>query len=238
MRKLKSIFKSGKKTLKIFESAKKFRGEVYENERLYKVADFFGKNMDEDNVKEYFGFNQSYKVPFERRNGKIVLFPVNKQKRIIWTNDNYDEWKECMIAEMSEGETEEDFDYERYSEDCSIYIDDERANLNVNVDGYIVAFANLGLWNGRFNGGKVIGTNVKDILSSDCDYCTWYCDPFNVKMDGSHHDGENHILYRVAENRVQAERLVEKIAYHGMTEEQFRHATKSLRPYVANVYGW
>jgi hypothetical protein len=42
----------------------------------------------------------------------------------------------------------------------------------------------------------------------------------------------------VAESKEQAERLVNKIAYNGMTEEEFRRATKSLRPYVAEVYGW
>jgi hypothetical protein len=42
----------------------------------------------------------------------------------------------------------------------------------------------------------------------------------------------------VAKDRDTAERLVEKIAYEGMTEQQFMKATKSLRPYVAEVYGW
>ena len=38
---------------------------------------------------------------------------MNKKKRIIWSNNNYDEWLKCMIADMEEGESEEDFDYER-----------------------------------------------------------------------------------------------------------------------------
>jgi hypothetical protein len=46
------------------------------------------------------------------------------------------------------------------------------------------------------------------------------------------------MLYRVAKSKEDAERLVNAIAYGGMTEEQFRKATRSLRPYVANVYGW
>ena len=163
---------------------------------------------------------------------------MDKKERIIWTNNNYDEWLKCMIADMEEGETEEDFDYDRYYEDCSLFLDDERTNLNIEVDGYIVAFASLGIWSGRVNGAKLIGTNVKDILYSDCNYVTWFCDPYNVKCESIHHDGTNHILYRVAKDKKTAERRVDKIAYHGMTEEGFRRASKSLRPYVAQTYGW
>jgi hypothetical protein len=143
-----------------------------------------------------------------------------------------------MIADMEEGESEEDFDYDRYHEDCSLFLDNERCNLDVEVDGYIVCFASLGLWNGRVNGAKLIGTNVKDILYSGCDLITWYCDVHNVRCDASHHDGTNHYLYRVADTKEKAERLINKIAFDDMSEEEFRRATKSLRPYVAKVYGW
>jgi len=160
---------------------------------------------------------------------------IDKNRRIIWTNQDFDEWKECMLAD---GEDEDTLTYERYDEDCEINLGDERANLNVDVDGVIVAIASLGLWNGRVHGAKVIGTNVRDILYDNCDYLTWYCDRYNVRCDATHHDGINHYLYRVAKDRETAERLVDKIAYEGMSEEQFRKATKPLRPYVSKVYGW
>lgn len=163
---------------------------------------------------------------------------MDKNKRIIWTNDNYDEWLKSMLSDMEEGETEDDFDYERYAEDCSFWLDDERANLNEEVEGCIIAFAELGLWDGKHNGAKIVGTNVKQILNSQCDYVTWFCDRYNVRCEASHHDGTNHILYRVAKNREAAERLANRIAYEGMTEEEFRKATRSLRPYIAKVYGF
>lgn len=236
MRKLQSILKSADRTLKVWESKGKLRGEVWVNGALVTFADFFEKDGDvqEQRVREYFNFNNFYRVPFERKNGKIVLYPVNKQKRIIWTNNDYEEWCDAMKDEI----TDEEITPEYYAFCCDINLDDERTNLDVEVDGYIVAFASLGLWNGRVNGGKVIGTNVKDILSSSDDYVTWYCDPYNVRCDTIHHDGNNHILYRVANDRSHADKLVELVAYHGMTEEQFRRTTKSLRPYVAKVYGW
>lgn len=237
MRKLKSIFKEGNRTLKVWESKNKLRGEIHVNGKCVMSADFFDGDGDanEYRIREYFGFtNKSYRVYFEIKNGRVVLNPVNKMRRVIWTNDDYSEWAEAMADEI----TEEEITPELYYNDCENLLYDERANLNIEVDGYIVAFANLGLWNGNVNGAKVVGTNVSDILSSSCDYCTWYCDPYNVKFEGSHHDGKNTAIYRVAKSKEQAEELVEKIAYHGMTEKQFRRATKSLRPYIAEVYGW
>lgn len=241
MRRLQHIYKKIDYTLKIWESENKLRGEVFSNKTNERVsfADFFylDGDMDEFRVREYFGFTSNfYEVPFERKNGKIIFFPkVNIHRRVIWTNDDYDEWKKAMLED---GEKEETLTYERYGDDCEIYLEDERANLDVEVNGYIVAFANTGTWRGRIHGGGIIGTNVKDILSSSCDYCTWYCDLHNVRFEGSHHDGTNYYLYRVAETKEEAEKLAHKIAYEDMDEEQFRKRTKSLRPYVAKVYGW
>ena len=238
MRKLVAILKDATRTLKIFESKNKLRGEVYKDGALVMSADFYVKDNDatEQRVREYFNFKNYYRVPFERKNGKIILYPINKQRRIIWSNDDYSDWEKA--ARNSGDYSDEEINYETYYDECSIYLDDERCNLDVEVDGYIVAFANLGLWNGRVNGAKIIGTNVKDILYSNCDYITWYCDVHNVRSKQIHHDGTNYILYRVAENKEQAENLVNEIAYGNMTEERFRKRTKSLRPYVENVYGW
>lgn len=235
MKKLIAIYRrlSDGTELRVYETPNKIKGEVKTLlGEFVSAADF----EDKDKVNEYFNFTirNSYKVPFERRNGKIVLYPINKQKRVIWSNEEYEEWCDAM----KEGITDEEITPEYYYYCCNEEIIDERINLHKDVDGYIVAFASLGLWNGRVDGAKLVGTTVSDILYSDCDYVTWYCDPYNVRCSAAHHDGRNYILYRVANSKEQAERLVNKIAYEGMTEEQFRRATKSLRPYVAKVYGW
>lgn len=237
MRKLIAIYRRliDGTELRVYEMPNKLKGEVKTLLGQYvSSAEFDDK--DKDKVNEYFNFTirNSYKVPFERRNGKIVLYPINKQKRVIWSNEEYEEWCDAM----KEGITDEEITPEYYYYCCNEEIIDERINLHKDVDGYIVAFASLGLWNGRADGAKLVGTTVSDILYSDCDYVTWYCDPYNVRCSAAHHDGRNYILYRVAESKEQAERLVNKIAYEGMTEEQFRRATKSLRPYVAKVYGF
>ena len=242
MRKLIAIFRKcspDTSELRIYECKHKLVGELRNsaNSEIISFADFLEADRDntEYRVREYFGFyNQYYKVPFERKNGKINLFPINKQKRIIWTDNGYAEWCDAMKDEI----TEEEITPEYYSFCCETNLSDERCNLDVDVDGYIVAFANLGLWNGRRQGAKIVGDNVKDIFSTFNDYDTFYCDPFNVKQESIHHDGTNYILYRVARDKAQAERLVNAIAYKDMSEESFRRATKSLRPYVAKVFGW
>ena len=236
MRKLQAIYRKANEEARIFVSNTTFTCEVRNintKELTAKIVVSSDVDCEEKDLLPK-DFGNYYKVPFERKNGKIVLYPVNKQKRVIWSNNDYDEWAEAMADEI----TDEEITPEYYYDCCSNYLDDERVNLNVEVDGYIVAFASLGLWNGRKQGAKLIGTNVKDILYTNDDYATWFCDPYNVKCETIHHDGRNYILYRVADSKEKAERLVNKIAYGDMSEEQFRRATSSLRPYVAQVYGW
>ena len=161
---------------------------------------------------------------------------INKNHRVIWTNHNYFDWVKYMLE--YEGEKEEDLTWKRYYGEAEIHLQDERMNLNVSVDGVIVAYCDLGLWDGRHKGSGIIGSNVKDILQSKCDYLDWYCDRYNVRCKGIHHDGTNYYLYRVAKNEETARRLMHKIVDEEMTEKEFMRATKSLRPYVAQVYGW
>lgn len=245
MRKLLSIYRNGKEELRFYQCPNKLSAVItsldgkqylngYDSKR--KDVDTFIKLGGEKQIIDFLGFSGYYKVPFERKNGKIVLYPVNKQRRVIWSNNDYDEWCEAMQGEI----TEDEINPETYYGECEMSLDAERANLNKETCGYIVAFADLGLWNGRVNGAKLVGENVSDILSSlnSCDYGTFYCDPYNVRFEGVHHDGTNRVLYRIAKNKEYAEWLVNEIAYHGMDEGRFRKLTLSLRPDVAATYGW
>jgi hypothetical protein len=120
------------------------------------------------------------------------------------------------------------------------YIFDERANLNKIVDGRILVIADLGLWNGRRGGYKIIESrNIKDILYSDCDLVEWYGDGHNIKCTAVHHDGRNHYLYRVIREDRNIDNLLDAI-YNGeeITSSKLNYYTKSLYKNVANVYGW
>lgn len=169
---------------------------------------------------------------------------IDKQHRVIFNSrDIYDEevfndirdgLAECN--ELDKDDVPDSWVYDTFN----AYLDDEKCNLNIETDGVIVAFADLGFWNGRCNGAKIIGENVNNIFDSfyGGDDCDWYCDQYNAHCAASHHDGTHFLTFRLAKDMEQAKRLVEKIAYEGMTEKQFRKATRSIRPFIAKVYGW
>ena len=73
------------------------------------------------------------------------------------------------------------------------YLDDERANLTVQLSQPILVVGDLGLWNGRRMGYKEIPSgNIRDCLYSDTDYSTWYVDRLgDLRCDAIHHDGTN-----------------------------------------------
>jgi hypothetical protein len=257
MRKLLSRYRLGDKLLKIYEvkgngsprqriKSPHLRGFLYE----YKWDTSVSPNkvslveVNSVNCLVPSGDAQAViKVHFGMGAARLVTSDnyIDINHRVIWTNNDYDEWERCMKIDYPDGVDEdgnEVINYETYCEDCETNLYDERANLNVPVDGVIVAFADLGLWDGHHNGAKTFGSNVKNILYSSNDYQDWYCDRYNVRCTDIHHDGTNTYLYRVARDKRQAQELVNRIAYEGMTEQEFMNATKSLRPYVAKVYGW
>lgn len=128
--------------------------------------------------------------------------------------------------------------HEEWAEEVYRWLDDERSNLNKEVDGIIVVFGNLGLWNGRRQGYQILGSTIADILKSQCDDAEWYGDGYNIRGRMGHHDGTNYTLYRIAKDRDEAERIADKIYNREIDEEGFRRRTRSLYPYVAAVYGW
>ena len=156
------------------------------------------------------------------------------QERIIWSNFDYDEWLESVKDELPKEEINE----RRFNEDCDIWLGDERMNLDVKIDGVIVGFAILGLWDGKHQGCKIFDNNIKDILKSRDDFVKWYCDRYNVRGKGTHHDGTNLYLYRIAKNEKAARKLERLIIDEKINEETFMRRTKSLRPFVAKIYGW
>lgn len=236
--KLINRYRKGDKLLKVYENnlknGKCYRGVLYAYEYssgdmvpvMRESKNFFGEEMTEANVLKHYDMFGATIVDTDRY--------IDPKHRSIWRNDNYSSWKE-YIEKYEEGY---DSSYEQYARDMEDALDCERVNLNVSVKGCIVAFADLGLWDGRHLGGKVIGDKVKSILYSDCDYLDWYCDRYDVRCKAVHHDGTNHILYRVAKDLDDANRLVNLIADGKMDEDAFKKATRSLRPYVVKVYGF
>ena len=161
-------------------------------------------------------------------------------KRTIWQNINLkiEDWKDFL----EEYHPDVDDEYEQMDlirEMNSEYLWDERANLNKKIDGRILVLGDIGRWNGRFNGYKILDDNISSILETDCDYCEWYSDGYNIKFKGHHHDGINYAEYRVIREDRNIENLLDDI-YNGkeISRKKLNYYTKSLHSYVAKVYGW
>lgn len=151
----------------------------------------------------------------------------------LFDEDAYNEWKK-EAEEYGDFYNEGDWYDEVWS-----WLDDERANLNKELDGVVVGYANLGLWDGNHIGAKILGHNVNSFLNPiHSDYPEFYSDGYNIRSTLPHHDGVNTVLYRIAKDRETAEKLVERIAYDRISEKQFCRVTKSLNPYVSEIYGW
>lgn len=169
------------------------------------------------------------------------------KKRIIWSNRDidFDDWKECLIEYQKENNYDDpenvtDTDVWNFIyESLENQLDDERWNLDVETSGRILVIADLGLWNGRKHGYKILYRNVSRILSDDSEYVEWYGDGHNIKAIASHHDGTNYYEYRVIRENRNIQNLLDAI-YNGeeITRKKLNYYTKSLYPYVAKVYGW
>ena len=159
----------------------------------------------------------------------------------IWNSEwLFDEKLRNAIKEDCKEDYQEDFDItdDYIDEIIYSYLEDEIMNLDVRVNGIILAYADLGLWNGRVKGIKDFGNKISNILVTNGDYVHWYVDRYNVHATINHHDGTNYILYRVVKDKETADRIAYNILYNDKGMDYFKRNTKSLKPYVANVYGF
>ena len=171
-------------------------------------------------------------------------------RHIIWSNVNLDldDWRDDMKEQLEENgtapdEISEDMLYQEMLETNDSYLDDERVNLNIQEAQPIIIIGDLGLWNGRFSGYKMIESgNIKDCLYSDTDYTEWYVDKLgDLRADAIHHDGTNRYLYRAFKDNAtpeQIENLQDKIYSGKVTRADIMRVTKRLGDDIAKVYGF
>lgn len=168
------------------------------------------------------------------------------KKRIIWSNMdvNPEDWKESYkeTAELNEldEDTEDENNLWNYiGESLASWLDDEKANLNFPLEERIIAIADLGLWNGRKIGYRILKGNVHSIFDVNEDYSEYYSDGYNIKATCSHHDGINYVEFRVIRKDRDIYNLLNDI-YNGkeISRKKLNYYTRSLHKYVANIYGW
>lgn len=176
----------------------------------------------------------------ERAGAAVIPFP---EKRIIWSDRNLDlkDWIVDLHEEYPELNREQLT--EKMYEINAEYLGDERMNLDVQVGSDIIAIADLGRWNGRFSGYKLIESgNLADCLSSGQDSNEWYVDrEGEFRSTQVHHDGTNYIYYRKFKDDASwddRDELLGKIYEGKATQEDIDKLTDKLGTKVAEVYGW
>ena len=171
-------------------------------------------------------------------------------RHIIWSNMNLeaDDWRDSYkeyleINGLDDDPNDENKLYEYMVEANDDYLSDERRNLDIQFSQPIIVIGDLGRWNGRVTGYKMIDSgNIRDCLYADTDYTEWYVDKYgDLRADAVHHDGTNHYLYRAYKDGVsdtQIDNLKEKL-YRGIaTRADITRVTRRLGDEIAHVYGF
>lgn len=165
-------------------------------------------------------------------------------QKLIYTDDIWKSWKnekamkedyaECH--ELSEEEMKEIDDYTIYEwchETLNMYWDD----LRINIGGYgeykqYLLIADLGLWNGRFPGGKILKGLFNAIQATVQDSIKIYEEGRGVlKIKSSHHDGTNY--YTIYELTEKGEQFIENNPY--MDNRELHEKLLNNRNYRRNV---
>lgn len=160
---------------------------------------------------------------------------MGRKRYIIWASEiNIDDWDFD-----EEGLTEEEKYYMAVMHNNS-YIEDERMNLNIKLDNPILVIVDLGLWNGRKQGYKILKEkNINSILYSNADEVEWYSDGYNIRAKEIHYDGTNYLLYREIKNMDNIDNFLNKIYNNEeITNATLNYYTKSINKHVKDFYGW
>ena len=176
-----------------------------------------------------------------------------KKPTTLWKSYGMYDLKEMEQAEQDARE----FLEEEYSEDypngvddstvtdevydrIDMEFDDEQSNLFKILDGRIICIADMGLWNGRRSGYKILGNNLNEVLTCGigCDEKEVYCDAYNVYAQGYHHDGSNSVEFREIREDRNIDNLLDKLYNNEeVTRREINYYTRSLRPYIKEIYG-
>jgi len=158
-------------------------------------------------------------------------------KKIIWTNDVCLEDYEDYFRE--EGIVDEEKKIKEMYLSNELDFEAEMMNLNIKLPGKILVIACLGLWNGRRSGYKIMGNNLNEILTASIgDLYEVYFDGHNIKAKDTHHDGTNYYEFRLIRNDRNIDILLEKIYNDDFSRQDINNYTRSLAPYIREVYGW
>lgn len=164
------------------------------------------------------------------------------KKHMIWTSDigSLKDWNDFINDQIDEGYLEEDCSEEEKRkaiyEMNEQYLEDERINLDIPLDGKIIAIGNMN--KGRTKSSYLIfDKNINTILKDDYNYgeTEYYSDGYNIRST----KGDNHYEYREIREGRNILNLIDRI-YKGepISRKMLNYYTKSIAPQVNKVYGW
>lgn len=147
--------------------------------------------------------------------------------------------REYKLSKLSVSEQElNDFVEQDYSNWYSCEVE----SLDKELQGRVIAIADLGLWNGRKKSYKIMNCNLNSVLDA-CggDYLKVYADRYDVKSVAVHHDGVNYITYRMLKpnlTEVQIDNFLNKLTSGEFSQKDISRYTISLRNKINQIYGW
>ena len=158
----------------------------------------------------------------------------------ITVTDNYGKEVKLIREEYADSITED-----RIMDECyfmeETWFNDEKWELKHVSEGEVIALADLGLWNGRRYGYKIL-KSLEDIMYTSCDYERIYVDSNgDIRKEECHHDGSNSILYRYWKEGLteeQKENFLDKIYNGKATQKDITRYTRKAGLGIANAFGW
>ena len=183
---------------------------------------------------------REYAEHLQKLGAHVYPFP---EKRTVWQDIDLDikDWIDDLREEYPD--LGEDELIQKMYEINAEYLGDERDNLNIQCGSEIIVFGDIGRWNGRVCGYKIIESgNIRDCLYSDCDMNEWYVDRNgDLCSTQIHHDGRNYLYYRKFKDGLSdddRDDFLDKFCNGKATQKDIDCVTDKIGIIVAQVYGW
>lgn len=162
--------------------------------------------------------------------------------------EEYEDMKSIIAEEKEMNDEDTTVTPEEVYERMRMQNEDDLDNLQWELKrkqaaGQIIAIVDMGLWNGRKNGYKLLERNVEDIIDLIADYDNYeiYRDTDgNVKMTLSHHDGTHYVLFREFKPHItdsQMNDFISTLLRGELNNYIIGRYTKSINEYVQGITG-
>lgn len=168
-------------------------------------------------------------------------------KRVLYNTQINDDDLEYAKENLEVNETEvtDDNLWEEAYSMKNMEFDDLRINLrSLSTKGNIIAIADAGYYNGRRTGYKILDTSIDSIfdLLQPYDDVEIYLDEKDLRITGYHHDGTDYILLRSFKQNIteEQENNFTSLMFtpEGVNNYQIGYYTESIRPLIADYYGF